>query len=33
MKEENRAEISSAQLEEYLANGYSMCAHCEGYVQ
>lgn len=33
MKEENRAEISSAQLEEYLANGYSMCAHCEGYLQ
>ncbi len=33
MKEENRLEISAEQLEEYLNDGYSMCAHCKGYVQ
>ncbi len=30
IKEENRAEISSKELSEYLDNGYSLCGHCEG---
>lgn len=32
MKEENRGEISSEELDSYLAQGYTMCQRCKGYV-
>lgn len=32
MKEENRGEISSEELDSYLAQGYTMCRRCKGYV-
>lgn len=30
MKEENRGEISSAELDAYLAQGYTLCQRCKG---
>lgn len=30
MKPENRAEIQSAELSAYEANGYALCGHCKG---
>lgn len=32
MKEENRGEISSEELDSYLSQGYTMCQRCKGYV-
>lgn len=32
MDAKNRREISASALSEYLADGYELCAHCEGYA-